>query len=172
MAIRRLVATSLWAAFLGNKAHFFRFCVCQSCNRLVAGFFVPAWFALRAFYWEVVMSASNPDIWTIAVTWLSQHKSVIAGFAMSVSVALLRLRGDQQKTRLEKISEAVLCGLLTVTVYHGFRMFGLQHESAAIFIGGAVGCLGAQEVRELMQSVINPVISAIASKRGGKNGPY
>lgn len=87
------------------------------------------------------MSASNPDIWTIAVTWLSQHKSVIAGFAMSVSVALLRLRGDQQKTRLEKISEAVLCGLLTVTVYHGFRMFGLQHESAAIFIGGAVGVL-------------------------------
>ncbi|KAB7687902.1 hypothetical protein GBN24_13635 [Plesiomonas shigelloides] len=71
-----------------------------------------------------------------------------------------------------KISEAVLCGLLTVTVYHGFRMFGLQHESAAIFIGGAVGCLGAQEVRELMQSVINPVISAIASKRGVKNGPY
>lgn len=118
------------------------------------------------------MSASNPDIWTVAVTWLSQHKSVIAGFAMSVSVALLRLRGDQQKTRLEKISEAVLCGLLTVTVYHGFRMFGLQHESEAIFIGGVVGCLGALEVRELMQSVINPMISAIASKRGGNNGPY
>ncbi|MGL5783097.1 MAG: hypothetical protein ACRCXW_11230, partial [Plesiomonas shigelloides] len=43
------MATSLWAAFLGNKAHFFRLCDCQSCNRLVAGFFVPAWFALRAF---------------------------------------------------------------------------------------------------------------------------
>ncbi|MBO1110092.1 phage holin family protein, partial [Plesiomonas shigelloides] len=70
------------------------------------------------------------------------------------------------------ISEAFLCGLLTVAVYHGFRMLGRQHESAAIFIGGALGCLGAQEFRELMQSVINPVISAIASKRGGKNGSY
>ncbi|MGL4627716.1 MAG: phage holin family protein [Plesiomonas shigelloides] len=117
------------------------------------------------------MSASNPDIWTIAVTWLSQHKSLIAGFGMSVCVALLRLRGDQGKTRMEKLTESALCGLLTVTVYHGAMMFGLQYESAAIFIGGAVGCLGAQEVRSIMQTLISPVIAAV-SNRGGKNGPY
>ncbi|MGL5485823.1 phage holin, lambda family [Plesiomonas shigelloides] len=118
------------------------------------------------------MSASNPDIWTIAVTWLSQHKSVISGFIMSVSVALLRLREDTQRSRVEKITEAVLCGLLTVTVYHGFRMFGIQNESAAIFIGGAVGCLGAQEVRTLINNFIKPVISAVVDKRGDNNGPY
>lgn len=111
------------------------------------------------------------EVLAIVMTWLVQNKSVIAGFAMSMGVALLRLRSDGgKKTRWERVTEAALCGLLTVTVYNGFRMFGLQHESAAIFIGGAIGCLGAQEVREMMNLFIRPFIAALSSKKGGGNG--
>lgn len=69
--------------------------------------------------------------------------------AMAFLVALLRVAYDNNEPRgRRRLLEAFLCGTLAYFIASGMEHFGVP-ASLSTFVGGAVGMLGADKVREL-----------------------
>lgn len=64
-------------------------------------------------------------------------------------IALLRVMHDDREPRLvRRLLEAMLCGAIAFGVGSGAEAVGAE-QGMAMFLGGAVGLLGADKVREL-----------------------
>lgn len=82
---------------------------------------------------------------TIPEPW----RAAMAGFF----VAILRIMYDGQEPRLvRRLLEATLCGSIALAVTYGAEAFGWP-EGLGIFLGGAVGLFGADQVRAWGQHV-------------------
>lgn len=74
-------------------------------------------------------------------------------------IALLRVMYDDREPRLiRRLLEAALCGAIAFGVGSGAEAMGTQ-PGLAMFLGGAIGLLGADKVRELGRRYIGGKIS-------------
>ncbi|AGQ31618.1 TPA: phage holin, lambda family [Serratia odorifera] len=95
----------------------------------------------------------NPDLWpgiwaALKAIWPAVGGSLIAG-----AVCYARLIHDGVH-RKNKWIECVLCGLLAFCVYKGAAILNLP-EGSDVFIGGAIGFIGVEKVREYALRFMN-----------------
>ena len=71
------------------------------------------------------------------------------GSLAAIGVALLRVMYDDKEPRMSRrLLEAALCGALAYSIASGLEHFGLS-AGLSVFVGGAVGGMGADRVREI-----------------------
>lgn len=86
--------------------------------------------------------------------WASMPEPVRAA-VMSVGIAMLRIMYDGREPRIvRRILEALLCGAITFGASSGLQAIGAA-PGWGVFVGGAVGLLGADKVRELGRRYAN-----------------
>lgn len=102
-------------------------------------------------------SGKDPTAWAIALAWLAQHAPVIYATSLSALISALRIiyRGG---TRKAVLLESVLCGCITLAILSGLSLLGLPQEAAA-FVGGMIGLLGVDKVRNLAERFAGAKIS-------------
>lgn len=98
------------------------------------------------------MPEKNPDLWAMAAAWLSAHSPVIYGGLLAMATAIVRVIYAGGTFR-QWLLEGVLCGLLSLTLSSGLGLVGLP-MSAASFMGGMVGFLGVETLREVAIKVL------------------
>ena len=83
-----------------------------------------------------------------ASLWNLVPETVRAG-VFGFLVALLRVNyDDKEPRRSRRLLEAALCGIIAYAVSTGMVHFGIP-PSLSVFMGAAIGMLGADKVREL-----------------------
>lgn len=93
------------------------------------------------------MPEKNPDFWAAVLAWLHAVAPQLSAFALSVSVAALRVIYGGG-TRRQMILEAALCGLATLMMVPLLEYLGLP-QSMATFVGGLVGFIGVEKIRDI-----------------------
>ena len=88
----------------------------------------------------------DPNLWALLAAWLAHHSPTLYGFSLAVGVAIVRVIYGGGTVR-QMILEGALCGLLSLTLTSGLELVGLP-ISAAAFVGGMVGFIGTEAVRE------------------------
>ena len=81
------------------------------------------------------------------LAWLSQHAPIIYASLLSWAMAMARIIYGGG-TRRQALLEGALCGGLALTIISGFEFFGVP-QSMATFIGGWIGFLGVEKIRDL-----------------------
>ena len=108
-----------------------------------AGFFISA----PARGTETMKMPDKPDTWAALLAWLRQHAPIICASLLSWAMAIARIIYGGG-TRRQALWEGALCGGLALTVISGFEFFGVP-QSMATFIGGWIGFLGVEKIRDL-----------------------
>ena len=67
----------------------------------------------------------KPDIWAIALAWLSQHSPVLYAAALSCAMAVLRITYGGG-TRRQMIVEGDICGGLALAIISGLEFGDLR----------------------------------------------
>lgn len=88
----------------------------------------------------------RPETWGALLAWLQSVAPSLYALALSVTVAVLRVIYGGGSHR-QMILEGALCGLATLTLVPLLEYFGLP-QSMATFVGGSVGFLGVEKLRE------------------------
>lgn len=93
------------------------------------------------------MPEKNPDLWLSAIAWLQMNAPSLYAFGLSVTIAVLRVvyGGGTQR---QMVLEGALCGLGTLTLVPLLELIGLP-QSMATFVGGLVGFIGVEKIREI-----------------------
>ncbi|WP_273968359.1 phage holin, lambda family [Enterobacter cancerogenus] len=84
-------------------------------------------------------------------SWLNGER-LFGAIIISVMMASLRIayfNGSWKKILLE----AILCGLLTLTITSAFEYFNFK-KSLAITVGGSIGLIGVGTIREIVMRLI------------------
>ena len=89
----------------------------------------------------------RPETWQAVLAWLQTVAPSLYAFGLSVTVAVSRVVYGGGTSR-QMILEGALCGLATLTLVPLLEYFGLP-QSMATFVGGSVGFLGTEKLREL-----------------------
>ena len=86
------------------------------------------------------------DLWASIWGMVPEHvRAGVFGFL----VALLRINyDDSEPRRLRRLLEALLCGTIAYAISTGMVHFGIP-SSLSVFMGAAIGMLGADKVREI-----------------------
>ncbi|WP_434223339.1 phage holin, lambda family [Xenorhabdus bakwenae] len=95
----------------------------------------------------------NPDLWADMLNGLKNSWPQISGSALAIVICYGRLIYDGVE-RKNRWVEALLCGALSWSVSSGLEMFGIP-ISFAPAIGGAVGFIGVEKIREFAVRAIN-----------------
>ncbi len=98
------------------------------------------------------MPEKNSDNWFAAhflIKWLIENSQLLAAFAMSFVVAVLRTVKDG---KLDLI-EAGLCGMLTLASWSMIEYIGLPTK-IAIFVGGMIAWLGTAWCQKYVKSML------------------
>lgn len=90
---------------------------------------------------------------TSILTWLQENAPLIYGVILSIIIAYGRLTYDGIGGR-RKWVEALLCGALSLAASSGLDYFDLS-MSLNPFIGGAIGFLGVDKLRQISNSILN-----------------
>lgn len=78
----------------------------------------------------------------------------LGGALMAMVIAVLRVVYDREETQVTRVLlEAFICGSLTLAFGSGANAIGLG-EGWHLFIGGLVGFLGSQAIRNLAYRAI------------------
>ena len=93
------------------------------------------------------MPEKSPELIAVLLAWLSVAISHLYAPALSVTIAVLRVIYGGG-TRRQMALEGALCGLATLTLVPLLEWAGLP-QSMATFIGGSVGFLGTEKLRDL-----------------------
>ncbi|MGO3542326.1 MAG: phage holin, lambda family [Pseudomonas helleri] len=93
----------------------------------------------------------KPDTWAVALAWLSQHSPILYAAGLSCVMAVLRITYGGG-TRRQMLVEGAICGGLSLTIISGLEFFALP-QSMAAFVGGWVGFLGVEKIREIADRV-------------------
>ena len=110
---------------------------------LALGFFISA----PARGTETMKMPDKPDTWAAGLAWLIQHAPIIYASLLSWAMAMARIIYGGG-TRRQALLEGALCGGLALTIISGFEFFGVP-QSMATFIGGWIGFLGVEKIRDL-----------------------
>ncbi len=91
------------------------------------------------------MPEKDPFTWAILWTAIPEPiKAAIIGAA----IAFLRIMYDGREPRIvRRLLESALCGAIALCVAYLIEAVGLE-SGWAVFLGGAVGLIGADQVRE------------------------
>ncbi|MDC9614905.1 phage holin, lambda family [Xenorhabdus khoisanae] len=95
----------------------------------------------------------NPDLWPGLVDGLKNSWPQISGAILAAGICYGRLIYDGVE-RKNKWIEGVLCGALSWGISSGLELFGIS-GSAAPFVGGLVGFIGVEKIREFAIRAIN-----------------
>lgn len=95
----------------------------------------------------------DPNLWAMLAAWLAHHSPTIYGALLAVAVAIVRVIYGGGTARQMSL-EGALCGLLSLTLTSGLELIGLP-VSAAAFVGGMVGFIGTEAVRDFAMSWIS-----------------
>lgn len=98
----------------------------------------------------------DPSLWAAFVAWVASHHPQLYAFGLSVAIAVVRViygNGGWRQMALE----GALCGLATLTLVPLLAYFGLP-DSMATFVGGAVGFMGVEKLREYADRIIGKKI--------------
>ena len=93
------------------------------------------------------MPEKSPEVWAAVLAWLHAIAPSLYAFALSVTIALLRvIYGGGSKRQM--ILESALCGLATLAMVPLLEWIGLP-QNMATFVGGLFGFLGTEKIRDL-----------------------
>ncbi|MCP9268866.1 phage holin, lambda family [Xenorhabdus sp. XENO-1] len=95
----------------------------------------------------------NPDLWAELLNGLQNSWPQISGSALAIAICYGRLIYDGVE-RKNRWVEALLCGALSWSVSSGLEMFGVP-SSFAPAIGGVIGFIGVEKIREFAIRAIN-----------------
>lgn len=94
------------------------------------------------------------DPHTLFALWAALPEPVRAT-VMSICIAMLRILYDGKEPRyVRRVLESLLCGAITFGASSGLHAMGAE-PGWGVFIGGAVGLLGADKVREIGRRYAN-----------------
>ena len=93
------------------------------------------------------MPEKSPEVWAAVLAWLHAIAPSLYAFALSVTIAVLRVVYGGG-TKRQMILEGALCGFATLTLVPLLEYFGLP-QNMATFVGGSVGFLGTEKLRDL-----------------------
>lgn len=93
------------------------------------------------------MPEKSPEVWAAVLAWLHAIAPSLYAFCLSVTIAVLRVVYGGG-TKRQMVLEGALCGFATLTMVPLLEYFGLP-QSMATFVGGSVGFLGTEKLRDL-----------------------
>lgn len=92
------------------------------------------------------MPEKDPGLWVALAAWLAAHAPTIYGALLAMSIAFFRVIHGGGKIS-KALLGGVMCGLLSMALINGMELVGLS-SSYAGFVGGLVGFIGADTLRE------------------------
>lgn len=100
-------------------------------------------------------------------TWLALWDSMpepIRAAIIATLIAMVRVMYDDKEPRIiRRVLEAVLCGAIALGVAELAEAVGLP-SGYATFAGGAIGLLGADQVREWAKRIAQKRVDDVAGK--------
>lgn len=106
------------------------------------------------------MPDKTSGLLAMLLEWITLHQPAIYGFSLSLATAWFRVMRSGG-TKRQRAIEAAMCGALSLTLMSAMEWFGVP-TSASGFIGGSVGFLGVEKIKE--------VANIVLSKKVGSNG--
>ena len=135
---------------------FARSIVTNFTGSLYAGFFITS--KNKAGWSMNKMPEKTPEFWTALLVYLQQNYNAIAGFVMAFFMSMLRGFFLQQKiTFRQRLLDGSICGALTLSSMSLLVYAGVG-ESLSTFVGGMLGFVGAEKIREFLFSLIRKKI--------------
>ena len=117
------------------------------------------------------MPEKDPNLWVWIITLIREawhdftSSKVWLGFALAVMMVMLRnLYDDNPKSLKVKIAEALICGGLTLAISTILDYLGLPN-SASICVGGVIGFIGIDQIRDVIKKLINKFFKGNYSER-------
>lgn len=95
------------------------------------------------------MPEKNSDVWAALLAWWATHQASLHAMGLSMAIAVVRVIYGGGKGK-QMALEAVLCGLATLSLIPVLEWLGLP-QSMSSFIGGMVGFLGVEKLRDLAE---------------------
>lgn len=98
------------------------------------------------------MPEKDPNNWL--GLWMNMPEPIRAAL-MSMAIAVLRILYDGREPRVvRRVLESLLCGAITFGASSGLQAIGAE-TGWGVFVGGAIGLLGADKVREIGRRYAN-----------------
>lgn len=108
------------------------------------------------------MPEKDPNAWALA--WQMIPEPLKAAI-LSAGIALLRIMYDGKEPRpIRVLLECAFCGGISLAVFYGVEAISLPPEMG-VFFGGAIGLVGADQVRTWARAVAQRRIEGMG---GGK----
>lgn len=101
----------------------------------------------------------DPSLSAAFVAWVASHHPQLYAFGLSVAIAVVRVIYGNGGWR-QMVLDGALCGLATLTLVPLLAYFGLP-DSMATFVGGAVGFMGVEKLREYADRIIGKKIDKV-----------
>ncbi|BCS49605.1 hypothetical protein JUNP479_2323 [Aeromonas jandaei] len=99
------------------------------------------------------MPNKDPTLWAALLAWLMDNWPAVSGALLALSISFMRITYDGGSGR-RRLIESTMCGLITLAGASGAALLGVTYE-AAPFIGGVVGLLGVDIIREKAKTMFN-----------------
>nr|WP_181150281.1 phage holin, lambda family [Photorhabdus hindustanensis] len=96
---------------------------------------------------------NNPDLWAELIEGLKHSWPQVSGTAAAILICWGRLIYDGVECK-NKWAECLLCGVLSWAISSGIEAFGIS-SGVSPMIGGAVGFIGVDKIREMAIRAIN-----------------
>ncbi|MDM5133926.1 phage holin, lambda family [Aeromonas piscicola] len=99
------------------------------------------------------MPNKDPTLWAALLAWLMDNWPAVSGALLALSISFMRITYDGGSGR-RRLIESTMCGLITLAAASGTTLLGVPYE-ASPFIGGMVGLLGMDFIRDRAKTVFN-----------------
>lgn len=99
------------------------------------------------------MPHKDPTLWAALLAWLMEHWPAVYGALLAIAIAFFRITYNGGRGR-RRLIESLLCGLITLAAATGTHLLGIPQE-ATPFLGGVVGLLGIDVIRDKATRIVN-----------------
>lgn len=104
------------------------------------------------------MPEKSPDLLVAILAYIQQNYNAITGFVMAFFMSMLRAWFLQQKSSYrQRLLDGSICGALTLSCMSLLTYFGVG-EHVSTFVGGLLGFVGAEKIREFLFALIRKKI--------------
>ncbi|WP_429076433.1 phage holin, lambda family [Aeromonas hydrophila] len=98
------------------------------------------------------MPLKDSTLWAAFLAWLMDNWPTVYAALLALVIAFLRITYNGGSGRRRCI-EATLCGAITLAAATGTQLLGIP-ASATPFIGGMVGLMGIDTIRERAKNLL------------------
>lgn len=89
--------------------------------------------------------------------WIAENTLIVVGAVFAFTVSILTRR---QSSWLDRLTEAVLCSLLSTGIFYGLvSVFPSIPQEAAVAVGSFVGFYGVSETKRLILDNLRTILS-------------